>query len=497
MIRVKNFSLLRWISLAFVLSGVLLLVVELITFSRLRTGFALGTTIANVPVGGLSLDEAADRLTQAYSIPLELHYNDAAIQVKPASLGFSLDINAMITAADQKRSSSPFWSSFFNYLFNRLPNSQDIPLVATINEATLRSYLQDEIAPRYDQAADAYSPVPGSVNFLPGKSGTQLNIDRSVTLVDMALRNPTVRVVNLSVDKMASSKPSLTNLKVLLQQIIDQSGFSGITEIYLLDLQTGTELQLAYQAGETAEIKPDIAFSAASTIKIPIMVSTFRRVKKPVSDSFTTYMEQMIEQSSDTAPDALMKMVIDPNLGPLGVTDDMEALGLQNTFLGQMFANGSVPLLAKKTDANSRTDISTNPDSTSQTTPAEMGSLLNDIYQCAETGGGTFAAVFPGQISQADCRTMILYLTRNDLAGLLREGLPEGIQIAHKNGWITDPSDGLIHDFSDAGIVYSPGGNYILTVYMENSSQILWDTANSLMAKLSSAIYNYYNLTNQ
>ena len=97
--RVKNFSLFRWLSLALVISAVLLLVVELISFSRMRSGFTLGTTIANVPVGGLSLDAAADRITQAYSIPIEMHYDNAVIQVKPASLGFSLDLNAMITAA--------------------------------------------------------------------------------------------------------------------------------------------------------------------------------------------------------------------------------------------------------------------------------------------------------------------------------------------------------------------------------------------------------------
>ena len=42
----------------------------------------------------------------------------------------------------------------------------------------------------------------------------------------------------------------------------------------------------------------------------------------------------MIETSSNTAPDTLMKLLIDPNIGPLGVTDDMTALGLKNTFFG-------------------------------------------------------------------------------------------------------------------------------------------------------------------
>lgn len=492
--RVKNFSLLRWISLALVVSAVLILVVELITFSRMRSGFALGTTIASVPVGGLTLDEAANRLTQAYSVPVELHYNDQVIQVKPATLGFTLDLNAMITAADQKRSSTPFWSAFWNYIFNRFPSSQDIPLVATIDENTLRDYLQVEIAARYDHPAEAYAPVPGGVNFIQGKSGTRLNIERSVELVGIALRSPTSRIVNLTVDKEASSKPSLDNLKVLLQQIIDVSGFTGVTEIYMRDLQTEQELQLAYQQGQVLE--PNIAFSAASTIKIPVMVSSFKRATKPVSSDFTSLVEEMIETSSNTAPDTLMKLLIDPNIGPLGVTDDMTALGLKNTFLGGMFYDLAPLLVSPKTPANQRTDINTNPDAYSQTTPADMASLLDDIYECAQTGGGTFAAVFSDKITQKDCQSMITYLTRNEQPGLLRGGLPDGTQIAHKHGW-TDNADQTINVLADAGIIYSPGGNYILSVYTHSDQQIIWDSGNLLLANISRAVYNYFNLSSQ
>ncbi|MHC1740711.1 MAG: serine hydrolase [Anaerolineaceae bacterium] len=495
MIRVKHFSLLRWISLALVISAALLLVFELISFSRLRSGFALGTTIADVPVGGLTLDEAANRLTQAYSVPVELRYNDAVIQVKPATLGFSLDLNAMITAADQKRTASPFWSSFLNFLFNRYPSSLDIPLVAKINETTMRDYLQTEVAARYNKSAETYAPVAGGVNFTAGKPGTQLNIDRSVQLVSIALRSPSTRVVNLSVDKLASSKPSPDNLIVLLKQIIDVSKFTGITEIYLLDLQTGQEMQLAYQLGE--DLPPNIAFSAASTIKIPVMVSSFKVAVKPVSASFTALIEEMIETSSNTAPDILMAKLIDPNLGPIGVTKDLEAIGLENTFLGGMFADGSALLISPKTVANQRTDLNTNPDIYSQTTPAEMASLLDDIYECAQMGGGTFAAVFEGQITQNDCQSMITYLTRNEQPGLLREGLPSGTQIAHKHGWITNVKTGLLDMLGDTGIVYSPGGNYILSVYTASDTQIIWDNGNQLFANLSRAVYNYFNLSSQ
>lgn len=495
MVRIKNFSLLRWISLALFVSAALLFVIELVSFSRMRSGFALGTEIAGVPVGGLTLDEASNRLTQAYSVPIEMRYGSAAIQAKPATLGFELNLNAMITAADQERAASPFWSAFFNYLFNRLPTQQSIPLVATINESKLRDFLKNEVAARYDQAAEAYVPIPGSVNFEPGKAGSQLDIDQSVKLVSMALRSPSSRVVNLDINKLNSSKPSFTNLKILLQQIIDVDGFTGLSEIYVLDLQTGQEMQMAYQQGEY--YTPDIAFSAESIMKIPVMISSFRRATKPVSADFTKLVEKMIELSDNTAPDTLMSTLIDPNLGPIGVTDDMKALGLKNTFLGGMFYTGAPLISSPTTPANSRTDINTDPDRYSQTVPSEMGSLLNDIYECAQTGGGALAAVFPGQITQNDCKSMITYLTRNHIGVLLEAGLPEGTQIGHKHGWVTDPTDGLMHTIGDAGIVYSPGGNYVIVVFIHDTNQIVWDNANRLFANLSRAVYNYFNLTSQ
>ncbi len=495
MVRVKNFSLLRWIALASITAAVLLLVIELVSFSRMRSGFTVGTEIAGVPVGGLSLDKAAERLTQAYSMPIELHYGSAVIQVKPANLGFELNLNAMVTAADQQRVSAPFWNSFWNFLFNKMPSSQSVPLVATIDENKLRDYLVNEIASRYDQPAGAYQPVPGGINFEIGTSGTELNIDRSTELVKIALQSPTNRLVNLSVDQVASAKPSLANLKVLLQQIIDVSEYSSITEIYLMDLQTGQEMQLAYQDGTI--LTPNIAFSGSSTIKIPIMISIYARASKPLSADITNLIELMIQQSDNASSDSLMKLLIDPNLGPRGVSNDILALGYSNTFLGGFFAIGSPLIYSPVTPANSRTDVNTDPDRYSQTTPEEIGSMLADIYQCAQTGGGAFAAVFPGKISQTDCQMMILYLSRNDQPSLLREGLPNGTQIAHKHGWIQDPTDGYTHNYSDAAIIYTPGGNYILTVYQYSEQQIIYDNANLLFANISRAVYNYYNLSSQ
>lgn len=490
--RGKNFPFLRWISIVLIVLAMLMVVVQLATYSRIRASFPLGTVIGGVPVGGLDQQEAAERLVQAYSFPVEVHYGDAVVQIRPSVVGFDLHLETMLAVADQQRVNQPFWSAFWDYLWNRLPTPSEVPLRATFSEERLRLYLKDEIASRYDQPPTAAQPVPGSTNFSSGSTGLTLDIDRAVTLISDALRSPVARVVNLSVVKVSPPRPSLQNLQILLQQVIDASGFDGLTEIYLMDLQNGQEMNFAYQNDQA--ITPGIAFTAASTMKIPIMVSTFRRANEPLSQNISDLLTLMIERSENDPADRLMEQIMDGNLGPLQLTQDMKDLGLPSTFLAGYFYPGAPLLQRFSTPANQRSDINTFPDAYNQTTPAEMGMLLSDIYQCAQSGGGTFAAVFPGEISQNECRQMINFLVMDKIGVLLQAGLPEGTQFAHKHGWVTDPTDGVIHTLSDAGIVYTAGGNYILTVYVYHPTQVIWDQVNLLVAKLSLAIYNYYNL---
>lgn len=490
-----NTTIFRWISIGVLFLGVILTVFQLIGYSRLRSEFPPGTVIAGVPVTGLDRVQAAQRLTQAYSLPVELRYGDAVVQIKPSVAGFKLDIESMLAAADQQRIALPFWNAFWGYLWNQLPKPAEIPIRAEASDERLRTYLKDEVAARYDHPPTPAQPVPGSSSFSPGKPGTVLDIDRAVILVTGAMRNPTSRVVNLTYSIQNPSRPSFPNLQVMMQQVLEINNYKGLAEIYLMDLQTGQEINFAWNAGNI--IAPGIAFTAASTMKIPILISTFRRVNEPTPANITSLMESMIELSENDPADRLMEEVIDSRLGPLAVTEDLQKMGYQNTFLAGFFYPGAALLRDFKTPANQRTDISADPDRYNQTTPVEAGMLLNDIYQCATTGGGTFAAVFPGQITQNECRLMISYLTKNRIAVLIEAGVPEGVPVAHKHGWLTDPRDGLIHTISDAGIIYSPGGNFILVIYLYDQQQLLFDPANALVASITQSIYNYYNLPAQ
>jgi beta-lactamase class A len=481
----------RLLALGFFLAAILFTVLQLVNYSRLRETFPPGLSIAGVPVGGLTSQQAADRLNQAYSVPVELQYGDALIHVHPSQLGFEMDLEAMLAAADLQRINQPYWTAFWDFLWNRLPPPSAVPLSARVSEDRLRAYLTTEIASRYDIPASAPLPQPGETNFSGGVPGRSLDVDRAVVSVEDALYSPSSRVVRLNFNEVAPPRAAFANLDILLRQIVQVSGFEGTIELYLLDLQTGQEVSFAVRNNE--ELPTGIAFTAASTIKIPVMVSIFRRVNEdPIPAEISNGLEMMIVRSNNEETDKLIQSVLDAFYGPLEVTDDLVKLGLQSSFFAGYFSPGAPLLKLISTPANQRTDINTGPDVYNQTTAIEMGQLLEDIYRCAKTGGGTFAVAFPGEITQTECQLMISYLSRNEIGLLFEAGVPEGVQVAHKHGWITE-FDGYVHTIGDAGIIFTNGGDFVLSIYLYHPVQLVFDPAEELVVRLTRAVYNYYN----
>lgn len=490
------FSALRWIALALILGAIILTTLQLVRFSRMRASFPEGMVIAGVPVGGLDRATAAERLLEMYTTtPVELHYRDSVIQIDPSVAEFELDLESMLAAADLARTQQSFWVDFWNYLWGRTSPPAEIPLRSRFSEERLRAYLADEIAARYDKPPVPALPAVGTVTFQQGQQGTALDIERSISLIENAFQSTSQRTVNLPLTATKPTRPTIQNLEVFLKQTIDLEEFDGLVGLFLLDLQTGEEIHFAYQQGEDFPTNPDVAFTAASMIKIPIMISVFRRIGDQVDAETTKLLEEMIEKSGNDPADWLMESVIDPLNAPLAVTSDMDALGLDSTFLAGQFYPGAPLLASFQTPANQRTDAFTDPDSYNQTTPAEIGMLLEDIYQCNQSGGGALMAVFPNEFTQSECQTMLNYLTRNRIGVLIEAGLPDGTRVAHKHGWVT--YFGVMNTLGDAGIVYTPGGNYVLTVFVYRPGELIWDTASNLVAELSEAVYNYFNYSSQ
>ena len=67
--------------------------------------------------------------------------------------------------------------------------------------------------------------------------------------------------------------------------------------------------------------------------------------------------------------------------------------------------------------------------------------------------------------------------------------MPDGANIAHKQGWLEDTQ-------GDAAIVMTPGGDYVLSLILHNRDYL--DPAGSFpaAAEISRAVYNAYNPDN-
>lgn len=448
--------------------------------------FPLGTKIAGIPVGGQEMQAAGLRLAQAYgSTPVELRYQGAPIQIMPQQAGFQLDLEPMLDAAQVNQ------PTFWEYLFNRRAEAGSADLTAIVDKNLLRDYLQAEILPRYGQRPTPAQPIPGGWDFAPGQPGEELDVDTAVNLIAAALHSLEQRVVDLPTQPVDALPADFGLMEPMLEALIKSHGFDGTLELYLQDLQSGEEIQLAYHNGQPVE--PGIAFTAASTIKIPVMVSAFRHLEGELPADVRQSMELMIDLSDNSSTDNVMQRTMDENLAPIQVTQDLQAMGMENTFLAGFFYPGAPLLDLITTPANGRGDISTDPDLYNQTTPAEIGHILAGIENCATQGKGLLLDSFPAEITQAECQLMVEMLKKNRKGVLIEAGLPEGTPLAHKYGWVTDPLDGLMHNASDAAVVYTPGGSFVLSIYLYDTNQLMWDPAQLLVARLTTAVYNYYN----
>jgi hypothetical protein len=310
-------------------------------------------------------------------------------------------------------------------------------------------------------------------------------------LIEKALFSRTERSLDLPVKTLPPGPPAWENLEIMLRQMIATSGFDGIVDLYLVDLKGDREMQFATWNGRELHTQPDIAFTASSIIKIPILVSVFRRLDTPPDATTDTLLKMMFSRSSNDAADSLMRLNLDEVRGPLIVSEDLQALGFQNTFLAGYFSLGSPLLQLFETPANSRADVDTAPDLYNQTTPGEVGRLLVDIYRCAAGEGSRLLEVFPDEITQEECQAMIGYLKEDREPYLVKAGLPDGTPIGHKHGY--GSANGTIYTIGDAALVFSPESDYMLAVFAHHPQLLVWDQANGLVVRLSRAVYNYFN----
>ena len=479
------------LGLLFIISSLVIILVEYSRFQNRRAVFPQGSRVAGVLVGGLGEQEAIERVESYYGQPLLMEIQGVGINASPEDLGFGMDAPALVGEGLRSSVSDGFWT----YLWGKgIFNPVDIDLAATVDEDQILNYLNQEIIPRYLQPGVPMTPIPGTTNFNPGQAGQALDIPDALVDIRQALLSPDVQDVSLTLTEDVLPPSPEGMLEAFLKHNINWIGFNDLVEIYVASMADDEVQHFAVRGAET--VSPDVAFTAASTIKIPIMVSVLRRTPDPTPEEVVNLLERMIVFSENPPADTLMSTYLDEVRGPLIVSEDMGALGFEDTFLAGYFYLGA-PLLDRfETPANQRDDINLDPDIYSQTVSAEIGQLLTGIYHCAQDGRGLLTENFPGEITQSECQLMIDILSANRIGLLIEAGLPPEAIVAHKHGWAQE-LDGLLHSMSDAAIVFTPGGDYVLNIFIYDTERLDFDRGNRLIARLSQTVYNFYNVDNQ
>ena len=453
-----------------------------------------GSSIGSYPVGGADIASVLDAVQAIYESPIELTYLGSRIQLQPKDLGFGLNREETLNRFNNALAEASAGNTLLAYLFGQ-SHSEPVhsELIFTEDTDAVRSLLTDEIAPRYDRPAQAKQPAEDGTRFLPGHSGTALDAEAAVPLILEALRSDTDRSVELPVEEIPEPKAALVNLEIILRNVIDTWQDEGqVTEVYFSDPQTNEWFDIARR--DRSDLIPEISFTAASTMKLPIMISSYARMDEEPTPITQKMLRLMITESKNDQTDWMMENIIGGEYAPLTVTEDMHLLGMKNSFLSGYFYLGAPLLALVETEANTRTDVSLKPDVYNQTTPRDMGTLMDALYRCEANGDGLLFDVLPDQITQHECEEMIQLLKDNHLPYLISAGVPDTVEVAHKHGWIEE-TDGLLHTMSNIGAVYSPGGDYILSIYTYHPENLIFDEGNTLFSQISAAVYDYFNPT--
>jgi beta-lactamase class A len=483
----NRLPVLRILSVLMIAAAFVLLGVQMYNFSQRENLLASDVVVGGVPVGNLTINQAVATWEQVFAEPVILRYGDAPpIVLEPSAIDFRLNSSTM--RANAQASTSEFWPRFLAYLTG--VESQrvgaKIPLIANYQEGLLRQFLVD-LASRYDRAAGRAGYDVATLTVYAGQSGAQLNLEESINRIDAALRSPTDRIVDLPIGDSAASRPSIQTLRNMIIDYLDTQGFiydsaSSIASVFIYDLQTGEELN----------ILGDVAFSAASTMKVPILVEFYRWLDFPPTQDEAFIMANSLLCSRNSSSNLLMRLIGENDIlaGVRDVTNTAQELGARNTYISAPFVEGVAnevlgSTVAPRTEPNP--NFNTDPDPFNQITPEDLGTLFQQIYDCANYGSGLMTAM-PESYTQNECKQMLELMSANDLMRLLQAGLPSGTRISHKNGWLTET-------VGDAGIVYPPSGrNYVIAVFLWEDTDFqnferLWP----LVEGISRAAWNYFN----
>ena len=436
---------------------------------------AKGVLVAGVDVGGLTTEDARKKLEAALQpllLPIELQAGATSTALKPEDIGLALPLDAMLAAAQSAQAGAR------------------IDLQVNYDQAKLHAALAG-MATQSNQPA-AISVISDtkaiSRSFAIQGGALAVDIDAATKLIAERLRSVGgARRITLPLTAAgdAAARPTPAQLQEQIGLLLKD--WKGTAGVYVYDLGSATQI---------AGYNDKTAFTAASTIKVAIMLNLYISAPK-FSDRTTAALKKMIVESDNLRANDVLAAAAGGTTTDLAFegANQMSAmladLGLKNTFLYVPFESGDFIKLYK-------TKFKTGPakggeapfikaSNTLRTTPFEMAQIYIDLEQCSQ-GKGILLEKYSENLSAARCKEMIGWLETNGDHTRMLSGLPGSAKVAHKSGWIPPQIQ------ADAGIVRSPGGDFVLSIYMyppgERYSE---DAVLSLLGSVARLVYSYYN----
>ena len=188
----------------------------------------------------------------------------------------------------------------------------------------------------------------------------------------------------------------MDTLRELIIDYLDDIGFifdgqRTVASIFILDLISGEELN----------ILGDVAYSAASTIKLPIMIDYFRaRTDSPSPDEAWLLANSLL-CSNNASSNLLMEIggraetYLRAFRASLARCKDAGAFQfLHYSAVFPRRGRSSPWVRFKRPQTSPNQTYVTGADPFNQTTAEDMGTLFNLLYDCAEFGSGLLALRF-------------------------------------------------------------------------------------------------------
>jgi len=270
---------------------------------------------------------------------------------------------------------------------------------------------------------------------------------------------------------------------VELRQLYEKNIFGRGLNNFITEEFKNTKIEYAFVIKKLGFLEPELLhnaqkqFPAASLIKLPILAAAFYAVREkkisleevvtirkkdvtggsgklkalslPKKFTFAQLLELMISSSDNTATNKVIQL-----MGFEYINRTLKKLGLFHTVLAR-----------KMMDFSQRRNGVEN-----YTNASDIAYLLERIYR-------------KKFINRKLSQLALSFLKKQRVNDRLPRYLPSEVVVAHKTGL----ERGVVHD---AGIVFSPKGNYLICVLVKGAKNV---KAKKFIAQLSLLAYNLFN----